>query len=318
LRSSLEDSLESRTGVSLEHVDEDTAVEFLREFGKPQDVAASYRTGLDYLVGPTNFASFIRTLKISLAVVGGLIALGTLIDIVGSSGDLEELGRIGGRFITDIQTGFLALFGLVVLVFAIIERRPGRQETATDEWDPHDLPPIADDTDRVDRTETVVGLVLAGTALLLINIYPDWFRIHVFSDGEQFSVPLVGSVLRAEVFIFNIYLALGSAVGVFVLVQGRWRPETRIADVGVSAILVLFLSRLLTKADVLLPGRPELLEAGWPAEQAASFAEVTDDVLSPLLWWLLLAGLLLALWGSVRKIAAAIRTGKGEPNGRGS
>ena len=241
LRSSLEDSLESRTGVSLEQVDEDTAVEFLREFGKPQDVAASYRTGLDYLVGPTNFAGFIRTLQISLAVVGGLIALGTLIDIVSSSGDLGELGRIGGRFITDIQTGFLALFGLVVLVFAIIERRPARQKTATDDWDPHDLPPVAEDADRVDRTGTVVGLVLAGTALFLINVYPDWIRIHVFSDGEQFSVPLVGSLLRTEVFIFDIYLVLGIAVGVFVLIQGRWRLKTRVADAGVSAILVLFL-----------------------------------------------------------------------------
>ena len=64
LRSSLEDSLENRTGVPLEQADEEQVVELLLEFGPPQEVAASYQTGPSYLVGPALYPSFIKTMKI--------------------------------------------------------------------------------------------------------------------------------------------------------------------------------------------------------------------------------------------------------------
>jgi hypothetical protein len=70
---------------------------------------------------------------------------------------------------------------------------------------------------------------------------------------------------------------------------------------------VFFLARLWGKSDQLLPDEADLREAGWPTEQLASFAEVVDDVLSPLLWWLLLAGFLAALWFALRKIVAIVR-----------
>ncbi len=67
LRSSLEDSLESRAGVPLEQVEEEQAVELLLEFGTPQKVAASYRPGPDFLIGPGLYPSFVKTMKICLA-----------------------------------------------------------------------------------------------------------------------------------------------------------------------------------------------------------------------------------------------------------
>jgi len=308
LRSSLEDSLENRAGVPLEQVDEAQAVELLLEFGRPQDVAASYRTGPDYLIGPALYPSFIRTMKICLAVVGGLMALGILLDIVGSSGDLRELGWIGLRTISDLQSGFLGLLGLVVLVFATIERASTPGTAAEESWDPHDLPPVAEDKDQVDRTGTIVGLVLGTLALLLINLWPEWLQVTVWSSGDQFSAPLLHPGLRTEIFIFNAYLMLSIALGAVVLVQGRWHLGTRIADALISTVLVLFLSRLWVRAHMFLPDEADLVAAGWPAEQAVRFAEISAEVLSPLLWWVYLAAFLAAAWGSVSRLTAVGRT----------
>lgn len=75
LRSSLEDSLESSAGAPLDQVDEESAIELLLEFDPPQQVAASYRTGPDHLIGPAHYPSFLKTMKIAIAVIGGVIAL---------------------------------------------------------------------------------------------------------------------------------------------------------------------------------------------------------------------------------------------------
>lgn len=312
LRSSLEDSLESRAGVPLEQIDEEQAVELLLEFGPPQGVAASYRTGPDYLVGPALYPSFIKTMKISLAVIGGLMVLGIVFDMVGSDGGLRELGWIGLRAISSLQSGFLGLLGLVVLIFAIIERASAPGAESEEKWDPRDLPPVAEDKDRVDRTGSIVGLVLGVVGLLLINVWPEWLQIQVWTNGEQFSAPLLRPDLHAEVIIFNLYLALSVALGVIVLVQGRWRLETRIADAVISAVLVLFLSRLWVKSHLFLPDEADLLAAGWPAEQAVRFAGICEQILSPMLWWVYLAVFLAAAWGSISKLLAVGRSAFGQ------
>ena len=308
LRSSLEDSLESRAGVAIDQVAEGPAVDFLLEFGSPQEVAASYRTGPDYLIGPTHYPSFLKTIKIAIAVLGGLIVLGLLADAAGSSGDIGELARIGAQAISDIQGGFLAILGLVVFVFAIIERTSQPKWGARDDWHPRDLPPVTEDADQVDRTGTIVGLVLSGIALVLLNLYPEWLQVRVFSNGDEFTYPVLGTVLRAEVVIFNVYLVLGVIFSIILLLRARWEVRTRVADAVNSAILVLFLSRLWSKAGELLPSQNDLVEAGWPTQPAADFADVADEILAPTLWWLLVAGLAFAAWVSVRKILAVIRT----------
>jgi hypothetical protein len=307
LRSSLEDSLENRAGVPLDEAGEDTATELLLEFGPPRDVAASYQSGPNYLIGPAHYPSFLRAMKIALVVVGGLIALGLLVDAAGSTGEIRELARIGAQAISDIQTGFLSVLGLVVFVFAIIERTSTPKWLSEDDWHPSDLPPAIEDADQIDRAGTIVGLVLSGIALVLINLYPEWLQIRTYSSGEQFSYPLLGSAIRAEVVILSLYLALGIVLGVVILLRNRWQVQTRFADAAISTILLLFLVRLWSKADQLLPDRGDLIEAGWPPDEASNFAELADQILSSALWWLLLAGVLVATWVAIRKAIAAIR-----------
>jgi len=312
LRSSLEDSLENRAGAPLEQVEEEQAVELLLEFGPPQRVAASYRTGPKYLIGPALYPSFIKTMKICLAVIGGLILLSTLLDMVGSSGPFRELGVTLLHATSSLQSAFISLLGIVVLIFAIIERVASPEQQAEEEWDPRDLPPIIEDRDHVDLTGEIIGMVLATVGLLLINFMPDWLQAQVWVNETRYSLPLVGPGISAHINWFNSYLLLSVALGIVVLWQSRWHTATRAADLAISSLLVVFFWRLLHAVQALFPDVPVLLEWGWPAEQAADFAEVSAEILAPLLWWVFLAALFAAIWGSISKLIALGRSAFGQ------
>ncbi len=312
LRSSLEDSLENRAGAPLEQVEEEQAVELLLEFGPPQQVAASYQTGPEYLIGPALYPSFIKTMKICLAVIGGLFLLSTLLDMVGSSGAFRELGVALLHATSSLQSAFISLLGIVVLIFAIIERVASPEQQAEEEWDPRDLPPIIEDRDRVDLTGEIIGMVLATVGLLLINFMPDWLQAQVWVGETRYSLPLVGPGISAHITWFNFYLLLSVALGIVVLWQSRWHTATRAADLAISSLLVVFFWRLLHTVQALFPDVPVLLEWGWPAEQAADFAELSAEILAPLLWWVFLAALFAATWGSISKLIALSRSAFGQ------
>jgi len=312
LRSSLEDSLENRAGAPIEQVEEEQAAELLVEFGRPQQVAASYQTGPNYLIGPALYPSFIKTMKVCLAVVGSLILLSTLLDIAGSSGAFRELGVTLLHATSSLQSAFISLLGIVVLIFAIIERAASPDQKTEEEWDPRDLPPITEDRDRVERTGEIIGMVLATVGLLLINFRPDWLQAQVWVNDVRYNLPLMGPGALAQVVWLNLYLVLSVALGLIVLFQGRWHAATRAVDLVISFLLVVFFWRMLHTAQALLPDVTVLLEWGWPAEEAVDFVELSAEVLAPLLWWVFFASLLAATWGSISKLIALSRSALGQ------
>jgi hypothetical protein len=308
LRSSLEDALEDRAGAPLDRVDEQQAVELLLDFGPPARVAASYRPGTSYLVGPALYPSFIATMKICLAIIGGLIVFGASLAMMGRPATMQDLGGILLQAVSDIQSAFISLLGIVVLIFAIIERVGSPVRRREEEWDPRDLPAVGEDRDRVDLTRELIGIVLATVGLLLINFMPNWLQAHVRVNETSYNFLLIGPRFLVHLTLLNVYLLLSVALGAFVLWQGRWHAATRAADLAVSLLLVVFFWRLWQAAPTLLPDLPTLLESGWPTDQAADFAELSVEVLAPLLWWAFLAALLAAIWGSIRKLIRLSRS----------
>lgn len=312
LRSALEDSIESRTGVPLDRVDEEQAVDLLLEFGSPQEVAASYRSGPDHLIGPALYPSFIKTMKVCLAVVGGLLLLSALLDMVGSSGAFGELGSIGLRLVSNLQSTFIGLLGLVVLIFAIIERASTPEKQAEEEWDPRELPAMVEDQDRVDRTGTIIGMVFAGVGLWIISFRPEWMRAMIWVNDEHYRLPLFGPGAYAQIIWLKAFLLLVLVLGVVTLLQGRWNAGTRAADFAVSLLVVIFFWRLLNSAQPLLPDEAALLELGWSAEQATDIAELIREIMIPMTWWVCLAGFLATGWSSISKLIALVRSVTGQ------
>ncbi len=122
IRSTIEDTLDGYAEKQGSDVDEELVVEVLCEFGPPEKMAASYRSGKQYLVGPELFPIF----KIVLAVFVSVMSVLFLVGIVTTFGRPDDfvqavLDVLVRRVSEFISTLFGAL-GVIVIVFAILER----------------------------------------------------------------------------------------------------------------------------------------------------------------------------------------------------
>ncbi len=68
IRSALEDMLEDRSKKESRAIDEEMTIQVLKEYGKPEKVAASYQSER-YLVGPQLFPTFWMIVKIVFTVL---------------------------------------------------------------------------------------------------------------------------------------------------------------------------------------------------------------------------------------------------------
>src|SRR5688572_2267707 len=92
LRALIDEGLQDQAEASGREIDAAMAIEFLRGFGRPEDVAARYRPPLT-IIDPADGRSFLRATMIGLALIWSLGLLAALQPPIGSGGEL--LGAIG-------------------------------------------------------------------------------------------------------------------------------------------------------------------------------------------------------------------------------
>lgn len=140
---------ESELGHSLT---EDDVVGILKRRGSPVRVAAGFLPKR-LLIGPVLFPVYVFVLKLGLYYIAALIAIWA--GMVAFSPDFRAQ-HLGVGLVRDCDTLwhiFINLFGLITLVFAVIERVQSRH---LGEWDPRKLPKTAKEKF---RTQNIVDLV---------------------------------------------------------------------------------------------------------------------------------------------------------------
>jgi len=246
LRSLLMDSLEERARAAERPPDPLLAEAVIREFGAPEEVAKRYLPQDQYLIGPRLFPAYQVAVKIAIIVVaaasGGLF----IAALVGSAaGNREGLDLLAvAHTIWQVAVGIFFNLALVTLVFAIIERVQARREATAPAWSPAMLPPVKD-PDRIAQAGMVLEMYLILVAAVLFNFYPEWVgmafvngRVHLMSfllPGFATYMPLV-----------NVFWALDFALHLIVLSHGRWRSETRAAELGLGLYGAVILYLVIT------------------------------------------------------------------------
>lgn len=284
LRSTLVDTLEAR--VEGEPTQEDE-VELLEEFGPPQQVAASYWPQGQYLIGPSLYPLFRMVVGIALLVfvIVQLVLLGIALvfnqEVLTFTSVLEIFsGMIGSVF---------TAFGIIVIVFAVLQRFDVKPDTEEEEWDPRQLPQI-EEVDTVSRGGTVAeitfGLVIIGILLFL----PDKIGFVISPGLEIILNPVISSYIP----LFILSLLLGIALDVILLWRGRWETWTRLGKIGTNlfGIYVLyvlitghnawlvqegvggFFSFLETLSESAFPNRESILVLGMHAFRLAFFIAI--------------------------------------------
>lgn len=266
IRSTLMDMLEERGQASLEN--EAVVVALLKEYGEPRKVAESY-IGPRHLIGPRLYPTFELILKIVMAAVlgAGLLGYGVSAAVTKSFAGTEFFSFLG-QFWLGLFGGMLNTFGIIVIVFAILERvLPAKEfEKEEEEWDPANLAKEPD-PDEVKISDAIATIIFTVIGLAVLNLYPDMIGIFFNTDGEWTFIPMLSKA-------FFTYLPWINLIGVaqifFNLYQLRervWTTFTRVCNIVIEVSTIVLAIAMLSGPSLVSLGADKL--AGTPVAEAA-------------------------------------------------
>lgn len=260
LQSTLADTLEDR--VEGEPTQEDVEL-LLKEFGSPQQVAASYWPQGQYLIGPSLFPLFRMVVGIALIVfvIVQLVLFG--IGVVFNQEILTFLDVL--KIFNGMMGSIFTTFGIIVIVFAILQYFDVKPDTEDEEWDPSQLPQV-EDSERVSRGGIVAEITFSLVIIAFLLLLPDKIGVVVNPISEIILNPVIGSYIP----LIIVSIMLGIFVNVILLWRGRWETRTRLAKIGTNLFSIYVLFVLLTGHNA------------WLAQQGAggffSFLDALDEI----------------------------------------
>lgn len=227
LRTLLNEELQAKADTTGRAIDADLAIELLRSFGSPAEVAARYRPTLT-IIDPRDGYNFLRGTVIGLAIIWCSGLLLRLRQPINSPWDL--LGALGQWWGSTVIPS-LWWPGVLAVSFGVASwvRRKWPQSS---EWKPRTLDRI-----RGGRAAVVMGLlgILCG---LVVILNPPWL-LEVFWGGQ--AAPAAYEALsytdmfrRRQGPCLLVLLMLNVPLLVSLLVNGRWSPVLRRIELGLS------------------------------------------------------------------------------------
>jgi len=218
LRSTLADTLEDRAAGEPTEAD---IVRVLEEFGHPKKVAASYYPEGQYLISPALFPLFRLVVGITLAAVVGAQILGLGVAAIFAEDQISLLDAVFG-----VLNSIPAVFGWVVLVFAILQWYDVRPDLEEEKFDPHSLPQITT-VEPVKVGERIFGIVAGVLVLVVLGIFGDRIGFYSTIGGQFFANP----VIQPYIPWISLSILFGITLDIVLLWQGRWQPVTRVAKI---------------------------------------------------------------------------------------
>ncbi len=242
LRALLREELQAKADEAGREADPALAMELLRGFGRPTDVAARYRPSLT-IIDPADGHSFLRLSAIGVAVIW---ALGMLLV-------LRQPARPGGGLLDALaQWWFGAGLGarwwpgvLVVCFGAAAWTRRRWPQTA--EWKPSVV-----DRDHVFRLATIAGIAAAVFGIFFL-VEPRWFLdlLGGRAAPEAYRALTYAEDFRAVRLPWLVAcVAADPVLRLVVVVRGRWSKVTRLIEVALSLALCGVLSWVLLAGPV--------------------------------------------------------------------
>lgn len=245
IRSTLEDMLEERSTQAGRSVDDEMLKELLKEYGAPDQVAATYLPER-YLIGPKLFPIFTLVLKIVATVLSVLAIVGFGVRFGMSDLGLQAFGAQLAKSALEYFGGMISAFGNLVFIFAILERVLPKSEYENElkeaGWDPAQLTKEPE-PDEVRTWEPILAIVFTLVGLLIFNLYPEWLGVGFIANGQWILVPALSEAFFRMLPWLNVVWILGIGLQVMLLRQGRWNLLSRWFDIAlkIAGIVIAYL-----------------------------------------------------------------------------
>lgn len=231
IRSLVEDSLEDRSRASGRPIDEAMAVEVLKEFGRPEKMAASY-VPERYLISPRMFPIFWLVVRIVMTVLFAIMLVKLFIGVAQVDANFVQLII---QTVMGFASGAISALGNIVIVFAIIQYfapEVNKELDEEDSWDPLKMEKIEDDQE-LNRFEQVFEITFSVIGLALFNFFPELLGISFLQNGEWVSLTALSASFFNYLPWINLIWGAEILLGLVLLIQGRWQIATR----GVSLVI---------------------------------------------------------------------------------
>lgn len=275
VRDEIDAAVSARLGDDSELSPQAAEIDVLRDMGPPHQVADGYVPRPRVLFGPRLYPPFLRTIKIAIACLVALAAIGVYLDFARS----QSLWSLGPAFLTalgSVLTGSLVVIGIAVVVFAAIERTATDSARTAEVWDPRSLAD-SEDPDRIALGDQISSIAFLVFALIVVNVFRDRLGAHVTWEGESGWVPLLGPAFDHHLWLLNLALALDLIVNFIVLMRWRWSWTLRWANFMVNGLYVVWLGYLVWNPPLIAADPEWMVRNGWSEAVAREYADFIDS-----------------------------------------
>ena len=251
LRSLLSEMLDVRSEAEGRPVDQAMTVAVLREFGEPAVVAQRYAPSRP-LIGPAYYPIFVLVIKIVAAVMTVLWAVGAAIAVANSDGSLQAWSALLFTGLTGLIGQMLANFGLIVIIFAVMERVWAKPpSTGQEPWDPLKLP-IFTNPNQVDRSDVILSIVGGVVILIFFNLRPNVLPLFLYPAGGWQLDSIFGPALYRYLPWINLFCVSEIVLYSYVLYRSTWTRPTRVLEIGLDLFAAAILAAMLTDSGALI------------------------------------------------------------------
>jgi hypothetical protein len=260
IRSLIEDSLEDRSRELERPIDEAMTVGVLREFGRPEKMAASY-TPERYLIGPRLFPTFWLVVKIVTSV---MLAIALVKFFIGLGQPDASFPRLLLQTLLEFGGSAIAALGNVVVVFAILQYfmpELGHESEDEKDWDPLKLEKI-EDGDQINRVELVFGITFSVIGLVLFNFVPELLGFSFVTDGEWIFLPALSDAFFTYLPWINILWGAEILLNLFLLIRGQWQTATRWVSITLKTATIILAGFMLTGPSLVGLNPQDMVASG--------------------------------------------------------
>jgi hypothetical protein len=277
--STLEDMLEERAAKAGGSVTEEMGVELLKEFGKPEDVAASYLPER-HLIGPQLYPIFSLIVTIVLPILATILLITMGFGLFAAGMTTGEVFKTAGTMLLQLISALISAFGSIVLTFAILERVFGVKEiklkvkgevlahvpgmkikmdgNEPEAWNPRDLPEVQD-VEKFSIPGLVAEIVFTLVAVIIFNFFPQiiGFTPNLNSLAETGNwqnvtiIPILSEAFFRYMPYLNALWGLQIVLDLILLRQGRWHTVTRWLRFTLTGLGIALAAVMLAGPDLI-------------------------------------------------------------------
>lgn len=234
----------------------------LMELGSPQELYAKYSDDGDKcLIGQPYYSTYKFVLKIVLICAAVGLTIGSLVvQLLEPQPWYEAIGK----YVGELWTSGLAVFGGLTLLFAVFYRKGVKLDEG---FNLSNLPPVPKKKQEISSVECILGIVFSVAFAVLFLVVPQVMCAVFKESGENIPIFSIAA-LRDSWYMILLISACGIISETVKLLERQYNKTVLVTSLVTNAISVVVTAVWLSCFNLMNPQLVEKLTAVLTAENA--------------------------------------------------